>query len=240
LKLLRRGIKRLPHQGCIIRVETRQPHIALTFDDGPDPTFTPPLLDLLRRHRAKGTFFMIGEAASRHLDLVRRVAREGHAIGNHTWDHSAVSVMSWRETRAQIQDCQQALGPHGRRIFRPPYLAQSKLSVLNARLLGFQVIMASLDSGDWWNPDARSIGETLLAGVSPGEIVLLHDGLAGFSGLDLPHPPLPDRSAMLTGLDWFLTKTAGRFRFVTVPGLLASGKPVREKRYNRGPKPRPG
>jgi peptidoglycan-N-acetylglucosamine deacetylase len=237
MRLLRWGLKRLPLRGCITRVETAEPLIALTFDDGPDPRFTPRLLDLLERHHAHGTFFMLGSAAADHPDLVRRVGEAGHAIGNHTWDHPAVSRTSWKETRSQIIACRKALEPYGDRLFRPPYLAQSKVSVLNCRLHGYEVIMASLDSGDWWNPDGDEIAETLLGAAAPGEIVLLHDGLAGFSGRRLPHPPLPDRNAMLHGLDRFLTEVGGRFRFVTVPALVEAGQAVREKRYSRGPAP---
>lgn len=237
IKIVRWGIKKLPLRGCITRVETAEPFIALTFDDGPDPRFTPRLLDLLERHDARGTFFMVGSAAADHPDLVRRVREAGHAIGNHTWDHPSVSQTSWKETRSQIRACQEALEPHGLRLFRPPHLAQSKASVLNCRTLGYEVIMANRDSCDWWNPVGSDIAETLLAGAAPGDIILLHDGLAGFSGRHLPYPPLTDRSAMLAGLEEFLTKTEGRFRFVTVPELLASGRPVREKRYSRGPAP---
>ncbi len=239
-KIVRWAIKKLPLRGCITRVETTEPLIALTFDDGPDPRFTPPLLDLLERHDARGTFFMVGSAAARHPDLVRQVAEAGHAIGNHTWDHPAVSRTSWKETRSQIRACQSALEPYALRLFRPPYLALSKAAVLNCRTLGYEVIMANLDSCDWWNPSGSDIADTLLAGAVPGDIILLHDGLAGFSGRNLSHPPLTDRSAMLAGLEGFLTETAGRFRFVTVPDLLARGRPVRQKRYSRGPALRTG
>ena len=230
-------VKKLPLRGCITRVETTEPVVALTFDDGPDPMFTPRLLDVLREHDAKGTFFMVGEAASRHPELVDEVASAGHAVGNHTWSHPAVSRTSWKETRAQIRRCQDALHPSGIRLFRPPYLALSKVAVLSCRMLGYQVIMANRDSGDWWNPDASDIARTLITEAAPGDIILLHDGLAGFSGRSLPHPPLPDRSAMLAGLEEFLEQTAGRFRFVTVPEILATGRPIREKRYSRGPAP---
>lgn len=238
-RLLKWGIKKLPLRGCITRVETTEPLIALTFDDGPDPRFTPPLLNLLERHGARGTFFMVGSSAARHPDLVRQVAEAGHAIGNHTWDHPAVSRTSWKETRSQIQAGQDALEPYGLRLFRPPYLALSKAAVINCRTLGYEVIMANRDSCDWWNPDGSDIAETLLREARGGDIILLHDALAGFSGRVLSHPPLVDRSAMLAGLEEFLMKTAGRFRFVTVPELLARGRPVREKRYSRGPAPIP-
>lgn len=237
MRLLRWALKRLPLRGSITRVETTRPVVALTFDDGPDPACTPELLELLGAHDARATFFMLGIAAARHPELVERVAGAGHAIGNHTWDHPVLSRTPLREVRSQIRACQRALRPHGRRLFRPPYFAQSKVSVLAARLLGFRVVLANVDSGDWWNGDGRGIGEYLLGSVSPGDIVLLHDGLAGFTGLQLPRRPLPDRGPMLEGLARFLDGSAGRLRCVTVPELLREGRPFREERYPRGPKP---
>lgn len=237
MRPLRWGVKKLPLRGCITRVETDEPLVALTFDDGPDPRFTPRLLDLLESYDARGTFFMLGSSAARHPDLVRRVAEAGHAVANHTWDHPAVSRTSWKVTRAQIRACQEALEPYGVRMFRPPYMALSKVAVLTCRMLGYQVVMASVFSTDWWNPSGPAIAATLLEETIPGDIILLHDGLAGFSGRDLPHAPRPDRSAMLAGLEEFLAKTSGRFRFVTMPALMAAGRPIREKRYSRGPAP---
>ena len=73
--------------GTITGVTTRDPVAALTFDDGPHPEYTPLLLNILERYQARATFFMIGDAAQRHPDLVRQVAQGGHAIGNHSWDH---------------------------------------------------------------------------------------------------------------------------------------------------------
>lgn len=233
--VLRWGLKKLPLRGCVARVETAEPVVALTFDDGPDPRFTPLVLELLERYDALGTFFMLGSSAAQHPDLVRRVAEAGHVIANHTWDHPTVARISWKVTRSQIRACQQAIEPYGVRMFRPPYLALSKSALLTCRMLGYEVILANVFSTDWWNPSGSAIAETLLADTKPGDIVLLHDGLAGFTGRDLPHTPLPDRSVMLAGLEEFLARTAGRFRFVTVPALMAEGRTVRKKRYSRGP-----
>ena len=167
-RIVRKGLKKLPLRGCITRVETTEPLIALTFDDGPDPRFTPALLELLERHDARGTFFMLGSSAAQHPDLVRQVAEAGHTIGNHTWDHPAVSRISWKQTRSQVRKCQEALEPHALRLFRPPYLALSKVAVLTCRVLGYEVIMANIDSGDWWNPSGPDIAQTLLTAATPG------------------------------------------------------------------------
>src|SRR5689334_2752026 len=73
--------------GSLIRVATREPAIALTFDDGPDPRETPRVLDILKRHGARGTFFMVGKSVEQYPEIVARAAAAGHALANHSWDH---------------------------------------------------------------------------------------------------------------------------------------------------------
>src|SRR4051794_129991 len=73
--------------GSLIRVATREPAIALTFDDGPDPRETPRVLDVLERHGARGTFFQVGKSVERYPEIVARAAAAGHALANHSWDH---------------------------------------------------------------------------------------------------------------------------------------------------------
>src|SRR4051794_27659147 len=73
--------------GSLIRVATAEPAIALTFDDGPDPVATPRVLDILERHGARGTFFLVGKSAARHPGIVARAVAAGHAVANHSWDH---------------------------------------------------------------------------------------------------------------------------------------------------------
>src|SRR5690242_18370490 len=87
--------------GTITHVSTSKPAVALTFDDGPDPVFTPRLLDILQQHHAKATFFMVGQAAERHPDIVKKVAAAGHAIGNLSWDHPSFPLLTGRERRDQ-------------------------------------------------------------------------------------------------------------------------------------------
>ena len=97
LKLARRTCKLLKKAvgkkfGTITHVDTREGVIALTFDDGPHPAFTPKLLDILKGHGSKATFFMVGRVAQDHPELVRRVADDGHVIANHSWDHKSMPL----------------------------------------------------------------------------------------------------------------------------------------------------
>src|SRR5690349_436064 len=92
--------------GAVTSVETQEPLVALTFDDGPNPASTPEVLRILAQHGARATFFMVGEAATKYPDLVREVAAGGHAIANHSWNHLSFTRMRSRQRRRQMQACQ--------------------------------------------------------------------------------------------------------------------------------------
>jgi peptidoglycan/xylan/chitin deacetylase (PgdA/CDA1 family) len=221
--------------GTVTRVQTSEPVAALTFDDGPHLRFTPMVLDLLERHGARGTFFMIGEHAARHPEILRRMAESGHAIGNHSWDHPAFSLIGGRERIAQVRACAKATEPHGVRLFRPPYGEQSLRSRLELLALGYEVILFDCEVGDWCETDADLMARRLIAGTRPGSIVALHDALRWHPSKDrVPRHSAPatvDRGPMLAALKTFLEATEGRIRFVTVPELLGRGRPERENWY---------
>jgi peptidoglycan/xylan/chitin deacetylase (PgdA/CDA1 family) len=207
--------------GTTTCVATQDPVAALTFDDGPHPVYTPCLLDILQRHQAHATFFMVGEMAQKHPQLVRRVAQEGHAVGNHSWDHQFFPSLPGRGRREQIRACERALAPYGQRLFRPPYGAQSLASRLDAFWLRYQVIAWSVDAKDWREHDADWMADRLTEGIRPGSIVLLHDAIYR----SRQSVPQYNREPMLAALTLFLERLAGRFRFVTVPELLRHGRP---------------
>jgi peptidoglycan/xylan/chitin deacetylase (PgdA/CDA1 family) len=222
--------------GTVTGVDTPQPLVALTFDDGPDPEWTPRVLEVLERYGARGTFFMVGAAARRRPDLVARVAGGGHAVANHSWDHTPFSGLRAAARRRQLLAAQRALAPHGRRLFRPPFGSQTLGSRLDAALLGYAVVGWTVDSGDWWDPDPDHLAQTLDRRVGPGDIVLLHDAvLTAPAPAPLPRTPHRDRAALVQGLDRYLAATAGRLRFVTVPALLAGGRPRRVLWWRRLP-----
>lgn len=226
---IKRRIRRVC--GSVTRVQTELPLVALTFDDGPDPLVTPRLLDLLDRHRAHGTFFTVGKSVAEQQALIRRMADAGHAIGSHSWDHSAFPLITGRERRAQLMACERSLGDCGSRLFRPPYGELTLAAKMDAWRLGYEVIGWSVSSEDWYESDASAIADVLVERIRPGDIVLLHDTIYDRGK---PHRgPVPDRDswidrqAMLGALEMMFGRIGSRFEFVTVPELMRSGLPYR-------------
>jgi peptidoglycan/xylan/chitin deacetylase (PgdA/CDA1 family) len=208
--------------GTVIRVSTPDPVVALTFDDGPCPSTTPRLLELLEAHRARATFFMLGKAAAQHPALVRVVAAAGHAIGNHSWDHPSFPAVSSRHRRAQIRACARAIAPYGARLFRPPFGDLDIASRLDVFWMRHNVIAWDVDTGDWRDESPGIMVYRAVTGVRAGSIVLLHDGSqAG------PQGHAEDRAATLKALDLMLRRLRETYTFVTVPELLRRGRPRR-------------
>jgi peptidoglycan/xylan/chitin deacetylase (PgdA/CDA1 family) len=153
--------------------------VALTFDDGPHPTYTPQVLDILARYGVRATFFQLGREAERHPDLVRRVVAEGHVVANHTWDHRDLRSLDEEAFAFQVDHTTQVLEAiSGQRqlCVRPP-MGRSDPGVtsrLAARAMA-SVVWTS-DSRDFEKPGVPAIVDGALEGLQPGAIVLLHDG----------------------------------------------------------------
>lgn len=209
--------------GTLTHVETDEPLVALTFDDGPHPEFTPRLLDVLDRHQAKATFFMIGKRAEAHPDLVDRVAKAGHAIANHTWDHVDLTKVDRRAGRTQVRRCADLLEPYASGLFRPPWGYQTLWSRMDA--LGHEVVAWNVVARDWLVLDANVLTSTLEAEIGPGSIVLLHDAI-----WDPPVEGASDRRPLINAVDQVLRSS--QYQFVTVPELMRRGRPVRVNWYN--------
>ncbi|NOU11853.1 MAG: polysaccharide deacetylase family protein [Nitrospira sp.] len=209
--------------GTITHVSTLKPVAALTFDDGPNPIFTPRLLDILQKHHAKATFFMVGQAAERYPDLVRKVSEAGHAIGNHSWDHPSFPLITGPERRAQIRACAKAIAPYAQNILRPPYGDQNLWSRLDALWLGYQVITWNGTAGDWLDHDADWIRNKVMSRIQNGSIIVLHDSI-----FRPREDRYADREPMLHAVDMLLLELSGRFSFITIPELLQQGRPQRQ------------
>ncbi|MDI2132316.1 bifunctional polysaccharide deacetylase/glycosyltransferase family 2 protein [Yinghuangia seranimata] len=188
--------------------------VALTFDDGPDPTWTPRILDVLARHGAKATFFMIGAEAAEHPDLVRRVHDAGHEIGSHTYTHADVGALpAWR-TDLELSLTRNAIaGAAGVqvRLMRPPYSSSPSAfcgatwdAVRRIGADGYLVVAADLDSKDWARPGVDSIVGASTPHGGRGAVVMFHDGGG-------------DRAQTVDGLDRLLTTLQkDGYRFTTV------------------------
>ena len=155
--------------------------IALTFDDGPDPRWTPIVLDLLRRYRAPATFCLVGVHVRDHPELVRRIVAEGHTLCNHTWSHAMrLHVRPRSVVRQQLDTTQRAIttasGGVKPRYFRVPGGSWGPVVAEEAGRLGMTLLGWSVDPADWGKLTPKQISDRVLARAGPGAIVLLHDG----------------------------------------------------------------
>lgn len=153
--------------------------VALTFDDGPWPGHTGAILDILRDHEVKATFFMVGNLAERHPELARRVMNEGHVIANHTYSHKILTRYPLETVSREMREGSRALksvtglDPVW---FRPPGGAINAEIMEEAERLGLRLVMWDVDPQDWRKPGVDAMRNELLARIGPGSVVLLHDG----------------------------------------------------------------
>jgi len=182
--------------------------IALTFDDGPHPEYTPKLLSLLGRANVKATFFMVGELAEGRPDLVKQVVAAGHCVGNHTYHHVKLTAVPIGTAAAEIKACGNVLRditgcpPNW---FRPPGGRTDTDVLLAARALGYRMVLWDVFPADSRSPGRSTIRRRVLDEASPGSIVLMHDGIQ--QTLDV----LPGIVAILR---------ARGYRFVTLDEML--------------------
>jgi len=155
--------------------------VALTFDDGPDPEVTPALLDELKRHGAKATFFVIGQQLATHPELGQRIVAEGHLLANHSWQHSYLQNFRLRDWQMQeIARAEHAIeaatGHPSSRLYRPPVGMKTGDQARAIGALGLKVVAWSIHSRDTVDPDPKSMARRVLRRIRGGDVVLLHDG----------------------------------------------------------------
>ncbi|MGS2613917.1 polysaccharide deacetylase family protein [Micromonospora sp. LZ34] len=155
--------------------------VALTFDDGPDPVWTPKVLDRLRAARVTATFCVVGRNARRHPQLIRRIAREGHQLCNHSWNHDLdLGRRPVAEIRADLVRTNKAIqaAVPGARVpfYRQPGGRWTAEVVATAKQLGMRSLHWTVDPQDWGKPPAATIAKRVHVAARPGAVVLLHDG----------------------------------------------------------------
>jgi peptidoglycan/xylan/chitin deacetylase (PgdA/CDA1 family) len=171
--------------GRALTAPGRPGELALTFDDGPNPSWTPPLLDMLGSLGVQATFFLVGSHAQAEPELVRRIAAAGHLVGNHSWSHPNLARSSAARIREELRQTQHTLeqitgAPV--RFFRPPYGARRPVVFRIARELGFTPVLWNAMTSDWSNPSAERIAARLTAKIDRltrrgrAANIVLHDG----------------------------------------------------------------
>ncbi|MFD1774572.1 polysaccharide deacetylase family protein [Paenibacillus rhizophilus] len=188
--------------------------IALTFDDVPDPRFTSQILDVLRKYRVKATFFIVGNRAAKHPYLVKRIVREGHSIGNHSYNHPQFSKLSVRQFRSQIIRTENIINKIARfkpRLIRPPYGEINEQQLKWSESHGYKLVNWSVDSLDWKGLPKEKVKRNVLAHAGRGSIILQHGGGGVGSNLKGSIEALPEIIEAL--------RRKG-YTFVTVPEML--------------------
>ncbi|MFN8017169.1 MAG: polysaccharide deacetylase family protein [Acidimicrobiales bacterium] len=152
--------------------------VALTFDDGPSPTYTPQVLDILKKYGIKATFFQVGQSITYWPEVSRRVVQEGHRLANHSWNHPQLTHLSDAEIRSQIQRTQDQIAKVGGSSIcvRPPYGDQNQRVRNDIAGFNASTIMWNTDPGDWQGFSASTIVSRTLSQIQPGSIIVLHDG----------------------------------------------------------------
>lgn len=201
--------------------------VALTFDDGPNPPYTTAILDVLEREHVHATFFLVGRAVAAYPAIVRREVRDGDAIGNHSWSHDHMILMSPAQVRNSLAKTDAAIyrvsGVHTR-IMRPPFGARDWLVLAQARRLGYTPIMWSVPlAKDWEEPPPATIADRIVPYVHDGSVIVLHDGNRGIVCTNaLLAAKTCDRNSEIEATRLIIERLRRQgYRFVTVPELLA-------------------
>lgn len=171
--------------------------VYLTFDDGPHAEYTPQVLDILARHDAKATFFVVGRLARAYPDIIERIAAEGHTLANHTWNHEDLATLTRPAFDETVGRTEAILGDLATPCLRPPYGSVGASTREWAAAHGLSLMTWNGSPEDWRRPPATEIADYLVQWAPTGAVILLHDGGG-------------DRSNTVQGLDMALERLADR------------------------------
>jgi peptidoglycan-N-acetylglucosamine deacetylase len=192
--------------------------LALTYDDGPNDPYTWRAMEVLERHGAKATFFLIGQYVQQKPEIARALVAAGHVIGSHTFSHPNLILEQVTELRRQLVQTRQAiLDATGveTKIFRPPFGGRRPATLRTVKAFGLQTVMWNVSGHDWNAKSADEIVARIERQIRGGDVILLHDGSHVRMGAN--------RARSVEATDRILTRYLGEgFEFVTIPEMMKS------------------
>lgn len=220
-----------PSTRVIREVQTTDKVVALTYDDGPHPVFTPEILRVLDKYNVKATFFMIGNRMEQYPWLVREIIARGHAIGNHTYSHPPDFKFNPADRIGfEIDKCEDVirlLCGTSPRLFRPPKGLVSNSMLALATMKGYETVLWTVCADNHDAPTPELMAKRVISRVHPGAIILAHDGMYPMRWRDVAATPLIIEGLLKQG-----------YRFVTVPELLNIAQLAKTERTDRKSKVR--
>ncbi len=203
--------------GKALTAPERPGELALTFDDGPNATWTPRLLEILAEHSVHATFFLLGARAASHPELVRQMAGAGHTIGNHSWSHPNLARTGARRVREELRQTSETLEQIAGapvKFFRPPFGARRPAVFRIAREMGLVTVLWNAMTSDWSEASAETIAGNLVSGIGRlqergrAANIVLHDG--GH------RDPAANREPSVTAARMLIERYKGTHRFVAL------------------------
>lgn len=158
--------------------DTKERVIALTFDDGPHPRYTDEILDILKEYGVKATFFTVGENAALYPEQLKRIAEEGHEIGNHTYTHADLKRIGKEKLSGELiktEEIIKEITGCSPKVFRPPEGRCNETVVNCANERGYTTVLWTVDPRDWASPAASEVESVILKNVKCGSVILCHD-----------------------------------------------------------------
>ncbi len=167
---------------------TEEHKIALTFDDGPHSEKTPKILDVLQENNVKATFFIVGENVNGNEEIIERIIKEGHEIGNHTFGHKYLFKVDRYVMEREIDLCDDEIfnySEYNATLFRPPGGIYNDVLTAVCNERGYDMVLWSIDTRDWAGTSAEDIENEIMANVEDGAIILMHDYVCAESYTDV-------------------------------------------------------
>ncbi|WP_369362826.1 polysaccharide deacetylase family protein [Streptomyces sp. CG4] len=162
----------------ILQISGRGRRMMLTFDDGPNPDYTPHILDALDKYDVRAMFFVCGECVADYPELVARMADEGHVVGNHTWTHPLLTTLNRKQIHSEMKRTSDIIEhTYGEppQWFRAPYGAWNRAAFQLGAEMGMEPMAWTVDTTDWMEPGTDTIIDRVESGAAPGVVVLSHD-----------------------------------------------------------------